>query len=369
MAPVPRFHRYYEVLQRPTVPPAALRCLRLAVPRLHSCFVPVAVECAGAGLELISRYPTGHYRGGRRTSQVPGEPLRPYALFFDPGRTAHTRPLRCVGMAPRYVHGEGSHEIPAFEAQSHGFGRVAAGLTPCRSHRSGRAQLRHPVRQRAGWQRRRHGPTTPLDAIQRGDGDKERSRKVLPLVPPAGSARRQRPSLPWVRRGAFPSFHGTMALCDSLRPSRRAPLPSLGDTLRCACRFAPGGPGRPTAGLGFVVRSPQPESSRREAVRASQVPVQPAVPMPCSSTPAGPHAPGHYGAATRPPLCPRRRLPRFIQLSRLNRTALGLAVYASPGALPHKTQNSLPAAGQALPGGDQYPAGQRRERFIWPENA
>ncbi len=240
-------------------------------------------------------------------------------------------------------------------------GRVAAGLTPCRSHRSGRAQLRHPVRQRAGWQRRRHGPTTPLDAIQRGDGDKERSRKVLPLVPPAGSARRQRPSLPWVRRSAFPSFHGTMALCDSLRPSRRAPLPSLGDTLRCACRFAPGGPGRPTAGLGFVVRSPQPESSRREAVRASQVPVQPAVPMPCSSTPAGPHAPGHYGAATRPPLCPRRRLPRFIQLSRLNRTALGLAVYASPGALPHKTQNSLPAAGQALPGGDWCPAGLLRK--------
>ncbi len=148
---------------------------------------------------------------------------------------------------------------------------------------------------------------------------------------------------------------------DSLRPSRRAPLPSLGDTLRCACRFAPGGPGRPTAGLGFVVRSPQPESSRREAVRASQVPVQPAVPMPCSSTPAGPHAPGHYGAATRPPLCPRRRLPRFIQLSRLNRTALGLAVYASPGALPHKTQNSLPAAGQALPGGDWCPAGLLRK--------
>ncbi len=152
-----------------------------------------------------------------------------------------------------------------------------------------------------------------------------------------------------------------MALCDSLCPSRRAPLPSLGDTLRCACRFAPGGPGRPTAGLGCVIRSPPPESSRREAVRVSQVPVQPAVPMPCSSTPAGPHAPGHCGAATRPPLCPRRRLPRFIQLSRLNRTALGLAVYASPGALPHKTQNSLPAAGQALPGGDWCPAGLLRK--------
>ena len=64
--------------------------------------------------------------------------------------------------------------------------------------------------------------------------------------------------------------------------------------------------------------------------------------------------------STRPPLCPRRRLPRCIQLSRLNRTALGLAVYASPGALPHTTQNSLPAAGQALPGGDWCPAGLLR---------
>ena len=38
-------------------------------------------------------------------------------------------------------------------------------------------------------------------------------------------------------------------------------------------------------------------------------------------------------------------------LSKLNSMAFGLAVYASPGLLPHPTQNSLPAAGQALPGG------------------
>src|SRR5207244_505094 len=31
--------------------------------------------------------------------------------------------------------------------------------------------------------------------------------------------------------------------------------------------------------------------------------------------------------------------------------------YASPGALPRKTQNSLPAAGQALPDGTDYPQG------------
>jgi hypothetical protein len=51
----------------------------------------------------------------------------------------------------------------------------------------------------------------------------------------------------------------------------------------------------------------------------------------------------------------------FIQLSRLNRTAWGLAVYASSDVLPRRTQNWLPAAGQALPGGDWCPAGLLRK--------
>lgn len=38
-------------------------------------------------------------------------------------------------------------------------------------------------------------------------------------------------------------------------------------------------------------------------------------------------------------------------LSKLNSMAFGLAVYASPDALPRTTQDSLPAAGQALPDG------------------
>jgi len=38
-------------------------------------------------------------------------------------------------------------------------------------------------------------------------------------------------------------------------------------------------------------------------------------------------------------------------LSTLNSMAFGLAVYASQCGLPRPTQNSLPAAGQALPGG------------------
>jgi len=74
----------------------------------------------------------------------------------------------------------------------------------------------------------------------------------------------------------------------------------------------------------------------------------------------------------RQALAARRRGPRYvhgegshesIQLSRLNRTAWGLAVYASPDALPRRTQNSLPAAGQALPDGIGYPQGCY-ERFL-----
>ena len=50
-------------------------------------------------------------------------------------------------------------------------------------------------------------------------------------------------------------------------------------------------------------------------------------------------------------------------LSGLNRTALGLAVYASwAGSPQHCTQDSLPAAGQALPDGIGYPQGCA-ERF------
>ena len=38
-------------------------------------------------------------------------------------------------------------------------------------------------------------------------------------------------------------------------------------------------------------------------------------------------------------------------LSKLNSMAFGLAVYASPSSLPPPAQDSLPAAGQALPDG------------------
>ena len=91
------------------------------------------------------------------------------------------------------------------------------------------------------------------------------------LVPQAGTPL----PLDRVLRVEFPGCIGTMRVCDSLGPSRRARLPSLDDTLRRACRFAPVGPRRPTAGQGFVIRSPRPEIIRKETSSASQVPGKP----------------------------------------------------------------------------------------------
>ena len=48
-------------------------------------------------------------------------------------------------------------------------------------------------------------------------------------------------------------------------------------------------------------------------------------------------------------------------ISGLNRTAFDLAVYASQWQLPDTTQDSLPAAGPALPDGIVYPQGSCEE--------
>jgi len=69
--------------------------------------------------------------------------------------------------------------------------------------------------------------------------------------------------------------------------------------------------------------------------------------------------PGLYDVSTRSPGCPRRRPPR-VKLSRLNSTALALAVHASQWPSLTPTQDSLPAAGQALPRGIGYPQGSSK---------
>src|SRR6476660_8666000 len=55
--------------------------------------------------------------------------------------------------------------------------------------------------------------------------------------------------------------------------------------------------------------------------------------------------------------------PRMV-ISRLNHTAFDLAVYASQGPSPVTTQDSLPAADPALPGGIGYPQGSSKRFHI-----
>jgi hypothetical protein len=166
----------------------------------------------------------------------------------------------------------------------------------------------------------------------------------------SGSLIRRLASLPWLRAGPVRQlrryYQGAMTAC---RPSRRASLPSLGGTSVALVLFAPertSAPLRP--GVGHPVA---PSGMYRGNDRLSQVLGEPRLSVcTCSTpTPAGPQAPDRVqcrGVA----LGHRTAKAPAKGLSTLNSMAFGLAVYASQCKLPRPTQDSLPAAGQALPG-------------------
>ena len=152
-------------------------------------------------------------------------------------------------------------------------------------------------------------------------------------------------------------------MCDSLRPSRRASFPSLGNTRRCACRFAPCGPARLTAGLGFVSRSPLPAQIRLETTRVSQGSWRtPIVSLPCSQTPAGPTHQALRCVDTAPVQRTTKATQRFGNFGAQSHGFDNWLSTLRPVGCPHRTQDSLPAAGQALPGGIGCPQGSN-ERF------
>ena len=83
---------------------------------------------------------------------------------------------------------------------------------------------------------------------------------------------------------------------------------------------------------------------------------------PCSSTPVGPIARCEpiVSATDAAPAYVHGEGSELLSFSGLNRTAFDLAVYASQWQSPAPTQDSLLAAGPALPGGIGYlPAGFR----------
>ena len=129
----PGFHGTME--RSDSLPPSRRASLCFAW-RYHDgrrCFAPAGPErvTGRPGLGNPVPHPDVH-RGGCRASQVPGEPCCAYALFFDPGGTEHTRPLRCVGAAPVLTKPK-AHRGLALGAQSHGLGtgclRFAAVVT------------------------------------------------------------------------------------------------------------------------------------------------------------------------------------------------------------------------------------------------
>ena len=68
------------------------------------------------------------------------------------------------------------------------------------------------------------------------------------------------------------------------------------------------------------------------------------------ATPAGPLSPDRYGAAAWPLVCQQQGLPRWVFRRSIARLLDSLSTLRSAG-YPDATQDSLPAAGQALPDG------------------
>ena len=170
-------------------------------------------------------------------------------------------------------------------------------------------------------------------------------------LPSPGSSSVQVPRLPRYYQDAM----------TSCRPSRRTSLPSLGGTTQ-ALVFRPLTAERCR---GRVSWSWSPGTSGRELVsgdgRISYVPGEPQL---CSCPALRPRQDPRirpYDASARPPLCPRRRLPQLGFRGSITRLRHWLSTLRRPGH-PDTTQDSLPAAGQALPDGLDYPQGSI-ERF------
>src|SRR5271157_3400921 len=102
--------------------------------------------------------------------------------------------------------------------------------------------------------------------------------------------------------------------------------------------------------LELVSRDSKPAVTT-ETTGSLRFPSDPRVPAPCSWTPVGPKYARPLRRLGTGPACVNNGGSREQKISGLDRTALGLAVYASQWRSPATTQDSLPAAGQALPGG------------------
>jgi len=130
VGPVPPLPRYYEVLRLLSVRPAALRCLRLAVPRVRHWFALADERRVAGEPGLWSSVPRPTLsRGDVQVSQVPGgTPLRACPAL-RPRRDLGARPpgasmqpsARSTASAPAAIKLTGLHHtactLPVYASQ------------------------------------------------------------------------------------------------------------------------------------------------------------------------------------------------------------------------------------------------------------
>jgi len=167
----------------------------------------------------------------------------------------------------------------------------------------------------------------------------------------SGSVTRRLASLHWLQQGTVRQllryYQDALTSC---RPSHRASLPPLGSTSGPLVAFAPrrtSAPPRP--GVGHPV-SPAGNGAE-ETTGSPKFLENPDCPFAhVQSTPAGLRAPDLYGAAAWPLVCEQQRLPRKVFRRSIAWLSDSLSTLRRVG-YPTTTQDSLPAAGQALPDG------------------
>jgi len=189
----------------------------------------------------------------------------------------------------------------------------------------------------------------PLNTARRFRGDTPLRLGVLGVVAtPVHDA--APPSLPGVWEGSFPRFIATMRHCDSLPPISPHFVSFAWRYHRCDRCSPP--PARDRAVDQPGVGKPGLQSAvTTEMAGSLRFPSDPHVPAPCSRTPVGPMHARPLRCLGAAPACVNNGGSRDEKILGLNRTALGLTLYASQLKFPSPTQDSLPAAGQALPGG------------------
>jgi len=108
----PRLHQYYEGATTPCSHPAALRFLRLAVPRMHSLLSLPGGRVRRQGLELVPGISSRDFAEERTGfSQVPGEPRLSVCTCSNPTPAGLLAPDHTVQQrGPWSSKGKGSHD-------------------------------------------------------------------------------------------------------------------------------------------------------------------------------------------------------------------------------------------------------------------